>query len=162
MKARSDRSASTFVANQDDLIALALRIVGCRSMAEDLVQDSWIRWHRRNYALDHARPILMRIVRNLAIDYHRKQQREAAGLETQRLLAEHTLDTERILTARQELRLVVRALEELPERTVRAFKMSRVDGVSCAEIGRRLGISESRAYQLVGAALIHVIKSLEE
>ncbi|MEM7060729.1 MAG: sigma-70 family RNA polymerase sigma factor [Pseudomonadota bacterium] len=161
VKAYPDRAASAFVDQQDDLIALARSIVGCRSTAEDLVQDSWLRWRRHGYEVSQARPVLMRIVRNLAIDWHRRRKREARGIEAQSLLYDPAPDSERVLSARQELQIVVQALQELPARTVHAFKLSRVDGIACAEIGRRMGISESRAYQLVGNALIHVIKRLE-
>ncbi|MEM9122459.1 MAG: sigma factor, partial [Pseudomonadota bacterium] len=115
-----DPALERFLPEREDLIALARTVVGCPSVAEDLVQDCWLRWRAKAYPSDKARPILMRIVKNLAIDWHRRRKREADGLETQKLHWAEAPDTERIVGARQELALVVRALSECPERTVYA------------------------------------------
>ncbi|MEM8792472.1 MAG: sigma-70 family RNA polymerase sigma factor [Pseudomonadota bacterium] len=161
MQTPTDDSVEGFLRHRGDLIEVARMIVKCPENAEDIVQDSWLRWQRHAYPVEHSRRILTRIVKNLAIDWHRRKRRERTGLETQKLLEDPSPDMERVISARQELELVVEALGELPPRTMSTFRMSRVEGLSCAEIGRRLGISESRAYQLVGAALLHVIKRLD-
>lgn len=68
-----------FVDNRLILVKIAARITGCRSRAEDVVQDAFFR-------LQSAPPItssikaqlsyLFQIVRNLAIDHYRKQALE--------------------------------------------------------------------------------------
>lgn len=160
-KTSGELSVDAFVQHRSDLVEVARLIVNCPFCAEDIVQDSWMRWDAHSYPATRARPILVRIVKNLAIDWHRRRRRERAGIEAQKLLQHAAPDLEQVVNARQELEIVIEALRELPARTVRAFRMSRVDGLPCVEIGRRLGISESRAYQLVGSALIHVIKRLD-
>lgn len=52
------------------------------------------------------------------------------------------LTPERTTIARDELRLLQRALERLPRRTREVIVMRRVEGLSRAEISLRLGISE--------------------
>jgi RNA polymerase sigma-70 factor (ECF subfamily) len=63
---------------------------------------------------------------------------------------------ERELIAREELRLVSDALAALPDRTLRIFRLYRLDGLRQREIAIELGISVSsvekhlrRAYQVV-------------
>jgi len=63
---------------------------------------------------------------------------------------------ERELIAREELRLISQALAALPDRTLRIFRLYRLDGQRQREIAVELGISVSsvekhlrRAYQVV-------------
>lgn len=151
-----------YVSERRDLIALARSIVGNTDVAEDLVQDSWLRWSTREYALDHARPILMRIVKNLAFDWHRRRRVEFEVLEAQHIFHDTPPDTERIVIARQRLDKVTRALQTLPPRTLLAFRYCRVDSMTLKETGKKLGVSESRACQLVSNAIIHIIAELDE
>ncbi|MEM6482603.1 MAG: hypothetical protein AAF681_12200, partial [Pseudomonadota bacterium] len=49
-----DPEVKTFVDEQDKLIAIALRIVESRAVAEEVVQESWLRWQRHGYAAEDA------------------------------------------------------------------------------------------------------------
>ncbi|MEM6678904.1 MAG: sigma-70 family RNA polymerase sigma factor [Pseudomonadota bacterium] len=157
--------AATFVVERQDLIALACSIVGSPAVAEELVQDSWLRWQGRAYPEEQARPILRRIVVNLAHDWHRREKRERIGmraLSTTELTAETTaLNTEDIVVTRNDLAVAIAALQELPERSLLAFRLHRMEGRTYEEIAARLGVSTSRAFQLVRAALVHVAKRIE-
>jgi len=141
---------------RDELIAAAAAIVGCRAVAEDLVQESWIRFRRKGYDRRTAASLLRRIVRNLAIDWFRRTRLERECHADIGFSAETTPDAERIQITREELRSAASALAELPARTRQAFVLRRVEGLSFAEIGARLGISNQRAHQLVRAALVHL------
>lgn len=156
-----DQNLAAFVGQRDDLIALACSVVGSRHIAEELVQDSWIRWEKHSYAPDQARPVLMRIVKNLALDWYRRRRRETENLANLTPDLDAELDTERVVIARQQLVIAVKALEQLPERTLIAFRLSRLEGLTLRETGLRLGVSEVRAYQLVSKALLHVIEALD-
>ncbi|MEM9371192.1 MAG: sigma-70 family RNA polymerase sigma factor, partial [Pseudomonadota bacterium] len=101
-------------------------------------------------------PILRRIVKNLAFDWHRRQRTERDGLTAQKLIEENAPDSERILMARQDLLEVARVLAELPDRTLAAFRMYRIEGRTYAEIAKELGVVPSRAHQLVRNALVHM------
>lgn len=145
-----------FMDEREDLLALACAVVGNSAVAEDLVQDSWMRWQSHRYPNSRARPILRRIVRNLALDWHRRQRAERNGLAATRLLVDKAPDSERILMARQDLVEVARVLSELPERTLAAFRMYRIEGFTYAEIAKELDVAPSRAHQLVRNALVHM------
>ena len=162
MKKDSDHpSLAPYLRERSDLVALARAAVGNAHVAEDLVQDCWLRWSQREYPKDQARPILTRILKNLTIDWHRRRRREFEALETQRLLQISSPDVERVMIARQRLEKVIDALQELPPKTLLAFRYSRFDCLTLKETGRRLGVSESRASQLVADAVIRIITVLE-
>ena len=157
-----DRGLKTFVDEQDRLIAVACRIVDNRAVAEELVQESWLRWDAKQYQPGQMRPILLQIIRNLSIDWLRRQQTERNGLAELSEWREDFPDTERVVIARQQLRRVVRALHSLPKRTLAAFRLRRLDGLTYKEIGRRLNTSETGAYRLVADALVKVILAMDD
>lgn len=156
-----DTALAAYLREKSDLTALAISVVGNSHVAEDIVQDCWLRWSQRRYPLDQARPILMRILKNLAIDWHRRRRIEFECLEAQRILQDQAPDVEREVIARDRLERVIRALQELPPRTLFAFRCSRVGGLTLKETGRRLGVSESRASQLVADAIVHITTALD-
>lgn len=146
----------TFLNRRRDLVALANKVVRNPAIAEELVQDSWLQWSSKTYPERDAAPIFTRIVMNLARDWHRKQKREWAKLEAFSLLHDDVPDTERIVISRMDLINVLRALQKLPAKSLRAFRLSRAEGMSFAEIGKQMGIAPSTAYGLVSEALIQV------
>lgn len=151
-----------FVYEREKLIAIACRYVESPSVAEELVQESWLRWNAKSYQPDQVRPILLQIIRNLSIDWLRRQKTERSSLAE---FAEHkdeAPDTERVVIARQQLRCVVHALQIMPERTRSAFRMRRLDNLTYKEIGHRLGTSEAGAYRLVADGLFRVIVEMND
>lgn len=137
-------------------MALANKIVRNPAVAEELVQDSWIQWSSKSYPEKDAAPIFTRIVQNLARDWHVKQRREWARLESFALLYDDAPDTERVVIARMDLMNVLHALQQLPERSLRAFRLSRVERMTYAQIGEEMGIAASTAYLLVADALVEL------
>lgn len=160
-KKTSDSALEAYMSEREDLLALARAVVGNLHVAEDLVQDSWLRWHNKNYPVNKARPILRRIVSNLAYDWRRRQKTELRFIGIVSRSEEAIPDSERVLIARQDLAATVVALSELPQRTLVAFKMNRIDGLTYVEIGSRLGVSAPRACQMVRRALVHVAARLD-
>lgn len=146
----------TFVDRRGDLLAIANAVVKNRAVAEELVQDSWLQWSQKSYSAAHAEPIFKRIVLNLARDWHRKQKREWARFESYALICDNAPDTERVVIARQDLLNVMRALQDLPAKSLRAFRHSRVDGLTYPQIAKEMGIATSTAYGLVADALVKV------
>ena len=157
----SDKGLNVFLDERENLVVIALSVVNSRAIAEELVHDAWLNWGKHDYPEDDARPIFRRIVKNLARDFWRRQKTEKNALDALGLVSDTAPSTERVVMARQDLARVVATLARMPKRTRKAFKMSWLDGRSCAEIGRRLGISKARAHQLVQRALVDVALSLE-
>ncbi len=91
-----------------------------------------------------VKPFLFQVARNLIIDHLRRQS--VVSLET--IADREWMDvpdegpsSERQTAARQELRLLQAALDELPPRCRQIVIMQRVDGLSQKDIAQQLGIS---------------------
>lgn len=54
------------------------------------------------------------------------------------------------------------AVAELPERTQQIFRLNRLEGLTYAEVARRLGISDSSVQKHLAKALAHVMRRLQE
>ncbi|MEM8793730.1 MAG: sigma-70 family RNA polymerase sigma factor [Pseudomonadota bacterium] len=158
----TEKALQSFIEDREKLIAAACRIVESRAIAEELVQDSWLRWQQRDYPPHEAKPIFRSIVANLARDWLRRQRTETRFLKLHAALDEDRRDAERIVIARQDLARIVSALDQLPTRTVTAFRMSRVDGLTYAEIAKRLDTVPSRVHGYIVKAIAHVTLSLME
>lgn len=157
----SEPVLDVFVADRELLIALAYRIVDSRAVAEELVQESWIRWQRRDYLASDARPILRRIVSNLAKDWRRSQTAEQTALGEVQAFYASAPSSESALIAKNELLLVIRTLGKMSPRHRRAFRMRTVDGKTYKDIGARLGLSISHARNLVEQVIVEIVLVLD-
>ncbi len=116
--------------------------------AEDVVADSFERLLAllaRGEGPTHSlRPYFLQMVRHRAIDTHR-QRREVpfAGFEEPAVVDADTAD------ASDASDHVQQAFASLPERWQAALWLSAVDGMSHADIGRELDLSENAVNQLV-------------
>jgi RNA polymerase sigma-70 factor (ECF subfamily) len=68
---------------------------------------------------------------------------------------------ERVLAAKEQVEMVIAALEDLPERTRFAFVLHRFEGMKQREIGKRLGISASAVEKHIVRALRHICDRTE-
>src|SRR5262249_42327882 len=143
------------------LTDMAAMIVGCRSSAEDIVQDAYLRATDFAARERGATPLglLFRTVRNLALDFSRHkalERRPRAGVSA---AAQTTPDIvpgpEAQLLRDEQVQLVESALAELPEDCRRAFKMHRVGGYTHEEIAGALTISASMVDKHIRRALLH-------
>ncbi|NLP62192.1 sigma-70 family RNA polymerase sigma factor [Paraburkholderia sacchari] len=74
------RRAAVFDQERARLLALAMRVLGGRAEAEDVVQDAWFRWREADAeAVRVPQAWLATATVRLAIDRLRKQHRERAG-----------------------------------------------------------------------------------
>jgi RNA polymerase sigma-70 factor (ECF subfamily) len=152
--------SAVFVAHRAQLRRAALKILGDTERAEDVVQDAYLKVTETEGVLNIKQPLayLYQIVRNLAIDRHRRAafegglfDREEEGLQVPGQVG----TPEATAISRQHLALVARALSELPERTRRAFELHRLDGHTHCAIASQLHISTSLVNILIHDALDH-------
>jgi len=161
------RKLNLYLRHRAELIDYATPIVGDRALAEDVVQDAWLRFSEiglrdsKAHLIRQPAGYLYRIVRNLALDVSRRRASENWADET-RLpeVPDLAVDAGRAMEGREKLKALHRALAELPERKRLAFDMHRMQGLTYAEIGVALGLSQTRAYELVRAALEHCMMTL--
>ncbi|MEM1299345.1 MAG: RNA polymerase sigma factor [Pseudomonadota bacterium] len=137
---------SIFVEDREDQITLARSFVRNSAVAEELVQDSWLRWHGRGYKETDARSIFRTIVANLARDWWRRDKVERTVFDVLAMAPDAAPNTEHVVIVKDDLARVLAALRRMPTRTRAAFRMRWLDGCSFAEIGRRLNVSKPRAH----------------
>lgn len=158
--APNETALATFTEHRAALVDYAAGIVGSRESAEDVVQEAWLRLDAVAGArtLDHPLGYLYRIVRNLAFDLMRRASFERRHFDSgpgSEHVAEDRPSQEDALRHRQELEIVMLALQDLPERTRIAVELHRFRGCKLKEIAERLGISVALAHALVYDGLDH-------
>ncbi|MEM8977789.1 MAG: sigma factor, partial [Pseudomonadota bacterium] len=94
-----DPGLEMYADERDKLIAVACRYIDNPAVAEEVVQESWLRWNSKQYPPDQVRPILLRIIKNLSIDWLRRQKTERTGLAEFAYGTEEAPDTERVVSA---------------------------------------------------------------
>ncbi|MFP4138361.1 MAG: RNA polymerase sigma factor [Halomonas sp.] len=157
MKDPTDLDA-LFRRHAGDLAGYLRRQLRCPELAEDLCQDVFLRvgQHPQAEALEQPRAYLFRIARNLLIDHHRRCRTRPAGrplddadlcLVCPRACPERDADRALCHKALQA------ALESLPPRQRQALVWHRLEGLTQAEIGRRLGVSERMAGRYIAQAI---------
>lgn len=158
-----------YVSHRTALVDYATPILGCRSRAEDIVQDAFLRFNTAATEADppitHPVAYLYRIVRNLALNWRRSQKdaaRETSEPEILDAVAAQTPSPEEQALYRDELRVMMAALEDLPERTRRAFELHRLNGYTFQHVAETLGISVGLAHQLVRDALTFCASRLDD
>jgi RNA polymerase sigma-70 factor (ECF subfamily) len=133
-----------------ELEAYAAGILKDASLAQDLMQNLWLRLDGVDATLVRSpRAFLFRMVRNAAIDYRRARMREGTTEAVSPDLVSPHPSPEQQLVDRQRLARVLAAMERLPERTRQALLMHRIEGLKLREIAEHLGVSIALAHALV-------------
>lgn len=134
---------------------------GLGSESEDLAQEVFERLARRKGGgeIANIEGYLFQTAANVLTDRSRRRLVRFSDSHVEYDEEYHALEdfsAERVISAREELELVVRTLEELPERTRAAFVLHRFEGLKYAEIARRLGVSVSAVEKHIIRALRHI------
>lgn len=161
---------ATFAEQRSALVDYATGITGSRDAAEDVVQEAWLRLNRPSApgavepphieqpVIEQPLAYLYRTVRNLALDLARRssfEKRNFAELPDERSLTGNAPSPEETLAGRQDLELVIAALDELPERTRKAVELYRFHDYRLKDIAGHFGISLGLAHKLVFDGLDH-------
>lgn len=155
----SDTTA-LFIEHRGSLVNYAARIVGSRAQAEDVVQEAWFRLNGIEDPGRIREPIayLYRLVRNLAVDTRRTLRRETARSvpeATAFALPDEQATPEHVVAEKDELRAVLEALAELPERTRVAVRMNRIEGRKLRDVADHLDLSVTRTFNLIVEGIAH-------
>lgn len=149
----------TFQTHYSELLRFLTRRMGDAERARDVVQETYLRVasiHQPTGAIGDPRAYVFRIAGNLAIDTIRKERRidgRSAPQDAAAAVPDPLNSPERALQARQRLGLLDAALAGLPPKARRALLMSRLDGLTFAEIAAELGVSESMVAKYIAQAL---------
>lgn len=134
--------------------------VRCRFQAEDHAHDTFLRLAVNKDAnnLREPRAYLVTIAKGILVNHWRRAAVEQAYWEAIANLPnasapspeEHYL----ILSVLQEIDAL---LDELPEKVRTAFLLSQLDGLTYAEIGRHLNVSERMVKKYMARAMLHCL-----
>ncbi len=157
-----DRSKliETFLRHREALLRHVARRCGDADEAADVVHDTYIRIAETQSDADvmECDAYVYRVAGNLAIDRVRRTVRRSAvyGDEAD---GTHVPDPcpgpETVAIDRDRLRQLEAALATLPPRVRTALLLFRVDGLSHADIARRMGVSPSMVAKYLAQALRH-------
>ncbi len=154
-----------FAALESPLLHYALRLVGERGVAEDIVQDAFMRLHAQFSEVLEPRRWLYRTVHNLALNQRRKAGKVVAlpvptpdnGAEATEAADPQPLPDEQI--ARWEgIGLVRLSLETLDARSRELIQLKFNEGLSYKEISARTGLKTGH----VGYLLHYAIKAVAD
>lgn len=151
-----DAIAALYSAHHGWLQGWLRRQMGSSPEVADIAQDTFVRvlTRERLPALDAPRSYLSTIARGLVIDHWRRRDLEQAWLDTLAAWPEpETPSPETRQVFLEALVEIDRMLDALKPAVRTAFLLAQLDGLTCAEIGQRLGVSLATAERYVAQAL---------
>jgi len=154
-----------FSALESPLLAYSIRLTRDREVAEDIVQEAFMRLHAQFEEVREPRKWLYRTVHNLALNHQRDNAKIVAlgpgEVEGTSGAAEASdpqpLPDEQIVRL-ESIGLVRLSIEILDERSRELIRLKFNDGLSYREIAERTGLSTGN----VGYILHHAIKAIAE
>jgi RNA polymerase sigma-70 factor (ECF subfamily) len=148
LKSRDQWFAEDVLPLEGALTAYLRRAAKSQSDVEDLRQEIYVRVYESGIP-DRREPtghFVFRVARNLLIDRLRRQRVVTidlvADLGELNVISDE-LSADRVLTGRQELARLERAMNELPPRCREVFWLRKVEGLSQRAAADRLGVSQS-------------------
>lgn len=149
--------AALFQSEESGLLRFAIGLVGRRGVAEELVQETFLRFHQVADEVDNPRAWLYRSLRNLGLNHLRDHAREAPLEEELAPPQEAKLPVES-LGRDEAVGLVRLLLAELPPEDRDLIQLKYLENLKYQEISRRTGLSVGN----VGYRLHHLLKGLAD
>jgi len=154
-----------FAALESPLLQYALRLTGDRELAEDTVQEAFMKLHAGSEQVREPRRWLYRAVHNLALNHRRKSKKIIPlqkNPDDDRSVADETADAQ-LLPDEQIVRLegigLVRiTLESLDERSRELIRLKFNEELSYKDISARTGLTVGH----VGYLLHHALKTIAD
>jgi RNA polymerase sigma-70 factor (ECF subfamily) len=157
---------SLFHAYRDKLYSFVLRIAGSREIAEDIVQDVFLKiWTLRDRlaGIDNFNAFLFRMSQNHAINHLRKMARETIALGQAGSWAHAGISgSDDPLTFRDIRHSLREIVATLPPQQKAVYQLSREENLRQDEIARRLHISVSTVKNHMTQALKTIQQGLRQ
>lgn len=161
-------SALLYSRHQRQLEKLARSIVGCPHLAEEVVQEVFVRFISRPpaRAANSQMAYLRTMVRNLSYDIVRRQIRErnAHDILTDLADADFAKQTEAnpemVAIWRSEYDGFCKSIEQLPPLMRGALRLYVIDRLTYPQIAERLNVSVGKAHYLIKDGFAECMKNL--
>ncbi|MGE4569558.1 MAG: RNA polymerase sigma factor [Bacteroidales bacterium] len=140
----TDEFITNILPAKDILFRTALRYVGNREVAEDMVQETLLRmWDvRQNWPkIGSYRAYMVTMLRNLCFDYLRSSGRLVVPLDQLPPAESHSASPSESLEQEEALNCLHTLIDALPEMQRNVVLLRVVEGFSYKEIGEALRIS---------------------
>lgn len=137
--------ADVFVAHRAQLWRVARQIVNTADLADDVVQDAYLKLAEGPSDRAAERPIgyCCQVVRNLALDYCRRHRVEASyrtfDVDVEAVDVPCHRSPDRRMCEQQVIHAIDAVLSQLPPRTRMVFELYRIEGLTQRQIAERLG-----------------------
>ena len=163
--------AEVFEAEESSLLRYAFGLVGRREVAEDLVQDAFLRLHQHWEGVQQPRAWLFRCVRNRAYNHlrdHKREtltdpvnqeeigEREGTVPGSRGAMSQETSDE--VLGKMEAAGTLHMLIGELDERDQLLLRLKYFEGLKYEEISQRSGMSVGN----VGYRLHHILRELAD
>jgi len=150
-----------FTALESPLLSYALRLTQASSVAEDFVQEAFMKLQAQFKEVREPRRWLYRTVHNLALN-HQRQARKIIPLETTSSATDETPDPRPLpdeqIVRSEGIGLVRLTLETLDERSREVIRLKFTEDLSYKQISERTGLKTGH----VGYLLHHALKSMAD
>jgi RNA polymerase sigma factor (sigma-70 family) len=147
LSAPTPAAIRTLVANHRAFLSFLERRVGSRALAEDILQEAFVRSLDKIEGLENERSAVAwfyRMLRNAVVDRHRRDASAQRGLEA--FAAELETSIEPSQAVHQTICSCVAALAQtLKPEYAAALQRVEIDGLAVKDYARELGISSSNA-----------------
>jgi RNA polymerase sigma-70 factor (ECF subfamily) len=165
-----------YISYYPGMIRFALRYVGCKEEAENIVHDAFAEiWQARKgefYKMNHLLAFLFTSIKNKSIDYLRHQivvrDTEDIIKEAFRLDMQMKFDTlesfnqDLFFTGESVENIIDKAINSLPEKCRQIFIMNKLEGKKQQEIAQELNISINTIESQMAIAYKKLKESLKD
>ena len=163
--ANGDEAAfrSLFEIHTPRLLAMATRITGSAAVADDLVQDTFLKiWLTRDQLAEVTYPAawIKKICFFLAVNYVRRQTIHDKVIDA--VAPDSGIAVADAVDFQQLLQLVNKAVAQLPEKQQQIYRMSREQGMSITEIATHMQLAVSTVKNLLVMALKSIRQFLQK
>ena len=152
-----------FESLESPLLAYAYRLTKSVEVAQDLVQESFLKLQEHFHKVKEPKPWLYRTVHNLAVNHHRKTHRMVTMQHQDKegdLVEMETKDDgmlpDESIVHQEALGMVRLSLETLDLRSRELVRLKFEENMTYRQIAEKTGLSVSN----VGYVLHHAVKSL--
>jgi RNA polymerase sigma-70 factor (ECF subfamily) len=150
--------AALFEEEESGLLRFAIGLVRRRTVAEELVQETFLRLHQVWSQVENPRAWLYRSLRNLALNHLRDHRAETELNEENTPPHDDGTPPADELGRMEAIGIVKLLLAEMPEDDRRLVQLKYHDELKYEEISRRTGMSVGN----IGYKLHHLLKDLAD